>query len=260
MKRMLRHVAIIMDGNRRWARKHKLTALAGHDYVAERVLEPLVDRALALGISHLTFWAFSTENWKREQREVEGIMRIFRKGLQRSAKRLFQKGVRLRILGDIDRFPADIAEMAKAWVRKSKGNKRITVAFAINYGGRDELLRAIRRMLMAQLRNAASRRLLIQPFREPVASMDDRRDEEIVSRLSRLVTEEKFAKYLDTEGMPDPDLIIRTGGEQRLSGFLIWQSVYSEFYFTKTLMPDFSPEDFERAIGEYQQRKRRFGR
>jgi len=222
-----------MDGNRRWAKRHGLSAVAGHDYVAEKVLEPLVDRAIALGIPYLTFWAFSTENWQRNRREIEGIMRIFRKGLRRSAERLFEKGVRLRILGDIDKFPDDISQQAKGWVEKSKGNKRITVVFALNYGGRDELLRAVRK--------------LVKALKTEDIKLKD-------------VDEEMLSRYLDTAGMPDPDLIIRTGGEQRLSGFLPWQSIYSEFYFTEILMPDFTPKEFDKAVGEYQRRKRRFGR
>ena len=228
-----RHVAIIMDGNRRWARQHKLSAVSGHDYVVERVLEPLVDRAIALGIPFLTFWAFSSENWGRNRREVQGILNIFRKGLQRSAKRLFEKGVRLRILGEIDKFPSDISVAAKGWVEKSKSNRRITVSFALNYGGRDELLRAINKLLQQ-----------VQSSKFKVQSLD----------------EERFSSFLDTAGMPDPDLIIRTGGEQRLSGFMPWQSIDSELYFPETLMPDFTPENFDKALVEYQRRQRRFGR
>ena len=232
-KRVPKHVAIIMDGNRRWARKKGLSAIAGHDYVVEKVLEPLVDRAIALGIPYLTFWAFSTENWKRNRREIAGIMRIFRKGLRRSAERLFEKGVRLRILGDIDKFPSDIAKAAKGWVERSRKNNRITVSFAMNYGGRDELLRAFTK-LAGEIRNSKF---------------------EI-----RNLTEKTFSQFLDTAGMPDPDLLIRTGGERRLSGFLPWQTIYSEFYFPETLMPDFTVAEFDRAIAEYQRRQRRFGR
>ena len=130
-----KHVAIIMDGNRRWARKRGLSAVTGHDQVADKVLEPLVDRCIELGIPYVTFWAFSTENWERNKREVKGMMRIFRKGLNESAERLFEKGVRLRILGDIDGFPKDIAQQAKEWVERSKDNKSIDMSFSISLSG-----------------------------------------------------------------------------------------------------------------------------
>lgn len=227
-----KHVAIIMDGNRRWAKKKGLSAIAGHDFVAEKVIETIVDEGIELGISYLTFWAFSTENWKRNKREVKGMMMIFRKGLARSAKRLFEKGVQLRIIGDMKKFPDDIQEQAKRWVELSRENKKMVVNFAMNYGGRDEIVRAISKM-------------------DIKTSTDE-------SERSK-VTEDLFSKYLDTAETPDPDLIIRTGGEQRLSGFMSWQSAYSELYFTKTLMPDFGADSFEAAILEYQRRRRRFG-
>lgn len=227
------HIAIIMDGNRRWARKHKLSAVAGHDYVAEKALEPLVDRCIELGIAYLTFWAFSTENWERRKHEVEGMMRVFRKGLKRNVEQLFEKGVRLQIIGDIDKFPKDISEQAKDWIKKSENNKAITVCFALNYGGRDELVRVVKRLLKA-ISN----------------------DQFLMSNL----TEQSFAQFLDTKGMPDPDLIIRTGGEKRLSGFMSWQSAYSELYFPEVLMPDFTAKELDKAIVEYQKRSRRFGR
>lgn len=254
------HVAIIMDGNRRWAKEQGLSAVAGHDYVVENLLEPIVERSIELGIGYITFWAFSTENWQRNKREVKGMMGIFRKGLKRSAEKLFEKGVKLRILGDIDKFPRDIARQAKEWVVKSKSNQAITVNIALNYGGRDELLRAIRRILSAQLRNPALRKLLIQPLHKPVASSGDKLDDLILSNLSKLVNEVEIEKYLDTKGIPDPDLIIRTGGEKRLSGFMSWQSAYSELYFTDVLMPNFTIKEFDKAIVDFHLRRRRFGK
>lgn len=225
------HIAIIMDGNRRWAKKNGLSVVAGHDYVAEKLIEPLVDRCIEHGISYITFWAFSTENWQRRKTEVKGMMRIFRKGLRRDAKRLFEKGVRIRILGDIGRFPEDIAKQARDWVEKSKKNTTITASFALNYGGRDEILRAISKM--------------ITDHRSQITDLQP--DEDL------------FGNYLDTAGMPDPDLIIRTGGEQRLSGFMSWQSAYSELYFTETFMPDFNVGELDKALISYTQRVRRFG-
>ncbi len=252
--KMPKHVAIIMDGNRRWARKKRWSALAGHDFVADKVLEPLVDRAIELGIQYMTFWAFSTENWERSRREVAGMMRIFRKGLKKSVKRLHEKGVRLKILGDIDKFPRDIAKQAREWIEISKDNKKITVSFALNYGGRNEILRAIERLIAAKVPQLSGSSHLTRKARDDTAGL-----ESLPTVSSGLVTEDEFEKYLDTRGVPDPDLIIRTGGEQRLSGFMSWQSAYSELYFPKTLMPDFSVQEFDKALKEYGKRSRRFG-
>lgn len=224
-----RHVAIIMDGNRRWAKQHKLQVLKGHSYVVNTVIEPLVDRCIELGIPYLTLWAFSTENWNRDEQEVKGLLEIFRTAFKKNAEDLHKKGVRLNILGNIDRFPPDIAKQAKEWVNLSKQNTKITVNFALNYGGRDEILRAIHKLAQQ--------------------GVD-------VGNL----TEEQLSSQLDTAGQPDPDLIIRPGGEKRLSGYLTWQSVYAELYFTDTLMPDFSPAKLDEAIEEFQRRQRRFGK
>lgn len=228
------HVAIIMDGNRRWAAKHGLGPVAGHEAAAKNAIEPIVERAIKLGIKFVTFWAFSTENWKRDKAEIEGLMRIFRDAFREPVKRLHEKGVRLEFLGEIEKFPSDIAEQVKRVVEQTKGNSRITVTFALNYGGRPEILRAVKKV--AERVKAGSLRV------------ED-------------LTEETFGRFLDTgeKGIPDPDLIIRVGGELRLSGFLPWQGVYSELYFTPTLWPDFTPEEFDRAIADYQGRTRRFG-
>ena len=223
-----KHVAIIMDGNRRWAKQHKLQALKGHAYVVNQVIEPLVDRCIELGIPYLTLWAFSTENWHRDHQEVEGLMKLFRTAFKKNAQDLHNKGVRLNILGNIDKFPADIAQQAKDWVTISQNNKKITVNFALNYGGRDEILRAVQKIAQT-------------------------------GKDLTTITEEDITLNLDTAGQPDPDLIIRPGGEQRLSGYLPWQSVYAELYFTDVLMPDFSPEKLDEALAEYAKRQRRFG-
>jgi undecaprenyl diphosphate synthase len=224
------HVAIIMDGNRRWARKNKKFVWAGHRRVVDEILEPLVRRAAKLGVKYITFWAWSTENWKRSVVERQAVMALFREGLKRDESILWELGVRLKFIGDISRFPKDIAKQVEEWVEKTENNKGLTVVFALNYGGHDEVIRAIQRM-----------------------NQDLRfKNQDLKEKL--------FEKYLDTEGMPDPDLIIRTGGEKRLSGFMSWQSAYSELYFTKVLMPDFTVEEFDRALLDYQNRQRRFGK
>lgn len=207
-----------MDGNRRWARERGLPVIAGHQKVADEVLEPLVEHAAKRGVKYLTFWAFSTENWSRSAGEVEGIMRIFRHVIAKRWQRLHEKGVRVRVIGDISKFTPDIRESLEKVVEQTKDNKKIMAVFALNYGGRDEIRRAVRR------------------------SGND------------------FEQSLDTVGIPDPDFIIRTGGEQRLSGFLLWQSEYSELYFPSFYMPDFTPEKLDEAIEEFEARQRRFGK
>jgi undecaprenyl diphosphate synthase len=212
------HVAILMDGNRRWAKAKGLGAVAGHAFAVDSVVEQLIERAGELGIKNLTMWAFSTENWGREKDEVNGIMNLFRKALMTKVKKLIEKGARLKMIGDMSKFAPDIQEGMKQAMEASEKNTKITVTFALNYGGRDEIVRAVAK-----------------------GGGD-------------------FEKYLDTAGMPDPDLIIRTGGEQRLSGFMMWQSAYSELYFTETLFPDFGPAQLDIAVEEFQRRQRRFGK
>lgn len=223
------HVAIIMDGNRRWARQKGWNPIEGHKFVTDNVIEPLVERCGDLGIKYLTLWAFSTENWERDKFELEALMKLFRYGLASKADRLIAKGAQIRVLGELDKFPKDIAEASRQMMEKSKHNDKIIVTFALNYGGRDEIVRAFNRYLA----------------QNPSAKEID---------------EKEFAQYLDTAGMPDPDLIIRPGGQFRLSGFLPWQSVYAELYFTDVLMPDFGIERFDEALEDFQSRQRRFGR
>jgi len=223
------HVAIIMDGNRRWARSRNLDPIKGHEQATLKVIEPLIEHCGKLKIPYVTFWAFSTENWKRDEEELKGLFDVFRLGLGTLAMRFIQKGARLKILGDVNRFPEDIAKKTLEMMQMSSKNNKINVTFALNYGGRDEILRAVKKIIADNV---------------PANS----------------VTEDLFSSYLDTAGVPDPDLIIRTGGEQRVSGYLPWQSVYSELYFTPTLFPDFSPLEFEKAIINYQTRQRRMGK
>jgi len=220
-----RHIAIIMDGNRRWAKKHGLAVLAGHKEAVDKTVESLIERAGELGVKHLTLWAFSTENWERSQEEVGGLMKIFRHALVTKVPRFIKKGARLAYIGDISRFDTELQERMKKAKQASVKNTKITVTFALNYGGRDEIRRAVKKLLS-----------------------------------SELYKERNFVEFLDTAGMPEPDLIIRTGGERRTSGFLMWSAPYAEWYFVDTLFPDFSPKEFDLAIEDYQNRQRRFGR
>jgi len=204
----------------------------GHKKVVEERVEELIDHAGHLGISYITFWAFSTENWARPAGEVKTIMQLFRWAFANKAMKMVGKGAKLRVIGDMSKFDKDIREGIAKFEKASKKNTKITVTFALNYGGRDEILRAVNKAVQAVRREQAVRE----------------------------VRAEDIEACLDTAGMPDPDLIIRTSGEQRLSGFMPWQSVYSEFYFTKTLMPDFDSKEFDLAMEDFQQRQRRMGR
>jgi len=219
------HIAIIMDGNRRWAKEHNLPVLEGHRRVADNILEPLVEHAAKRGVKYLTFWAWSTENWQRKSEEVVGIMGVFRHVIQKRWQKLHEKGVRIKVIGNIEPFDLDIKQSLLDLVEVTKNNTKITTIFALNYGGRDEIVRAMQKCTMH----------------------------------NDQYTKEEFEKHLDTAGVPDPELIIRTGGEQRLSGFLLWQSEYSELYFPSWYMPEFTGERFDEALEEFVKRKRRFG-
>ena len=228
MSTPLNHVAIIMDGNRRWARSRGLDPVKGHEAGVKQAIEPIIQHLADLKIPYVTFWAWSSENWKRDEEEIKGVFDIFRMGLNTLAIDLLKKGAKFRLLGDINKFPKDIAEKTLNLINKSKKNTAITTTFALNYGGRDEILRAVKKIVTAGVK-------------------------------PKDITEEKFASYLDTAGIPDPDLIIRTGGEKRLSGYLPWQSVYAELYFTAVLFPDFTPKELDKALEDYENRDRRFG-
>lgn len=227
MKNTPQHIAIIMDGNRRWAKKNKLPILLGHKKAARETIENVADAAIKHNIKFLTLWAFSTENWDRSQKEVDDLLNLFRDVLKNGFEKLHKKGVKIQTIGDPLKFPKDIQNSIQDVIEKTKNNKNLTIIFALNYGGRDEIIRAVKKIPQNKL---------------------------------AALSEKDFSNYLDTTNLPDPDLIIRTGEETRLSGFLIWQSEYSELYFTSTLWPDFTPEEFSKAIEEYNSRQRRFGR
>ncbi len=220
-----------MDGNRRWAREQGLPVLEGHRRVTDKILEPLIEYAAKRGVKFMTFWAWSTENWQRDKREVEGVMRLFRHVIQKRWQRLHEKGVRVLAIGDISKFAPDIKNALEKVVEQTKDNTKITVVFALNYGGRDEIIRAIQRL-------HGNFKFQISNFK---------------------LSEQIFSSLLDTAGIPDPDLIVRPGGEQRLSGFLLWQSEYSEIVFPPWYMPEFTPEKLDEVIAEFFRRQRRFG-
>ena len=225
------HVAIILDGNGRYAKAHGLPRRLGHKAGCDN-LEKLVEDAADLGIGVLTVYGFSTENWKRSDEEVGALMTLFRIYLKRLKKVATAKNVRVRSIGEVSRFSEDIREALRDLEEATKDNTRMQFVIAINYGGRDEITRAVRQLASA----AAEGR--IQPGE---------------------ITEEMIGSCLDTAGLPDPDLLIRTGGEQRLSNYLLWQSAYTEFYYTDILWPDFHRKELEEAIEEYSHRNRRYG-
>ncbi len=227
LKKLPKHVALIMDGNRRWAKAHHLPIFQGHLEGQARI-EPLIDYAIGVGIPYLTFWAFSTENWRRSQREVNFLLKLFRDNLNKQVDRFHQKKVRLKVIGDLTAFPLDLQQKTNYWLTKTKNNRQITVTLALNYGGRNEIIRAIKKI-----------------------RKDNLPEEQLTAK--------SFSAFLDTADLPDPDLLIRTGGELRLSGFMLWQLEYTELYFTQTCWPDFTPIEFEKALLIYQNRKRNFG-
>lgn len=224
----IQHVAIIMDGNRRWAKQKGLSPTDGHREAAVKTIEPLIQECVDQKIPYVTFWAFSTENWKRDKEELKAIFGVFRFALKNLAIKFIKEGVKLNILGEVNRFPEDIAKQCLDFVNKTRKNSKITVTFALNYGGRAEIIRAVQEIVKSG----------VKP------------DE---------ITEEVFSRHLHAPEIPDPDLIIRTGGEQRLSGFMPWQSIYAELIFSPTLFPDFSVDQFRKALDEFRRRERRFG-
>ncbi len=244
------HIAIIMDGNRRWARVHNLPVLEGHRRVADNILEPLVEHAARRGVSYITFWAWSTENWQRDKQEVSGIMKIFKHVIAKRWSRLHKKGVRIKVIGDISGFESGIKHALEKVVEQTKDNTKITAIFALNYGGRDEILRAIGKVI-------GDKRYVISKTEKNLRLTSHAR---LAARQVSRFTEHDFSQFLDTAGIPDPDFIIRTGGEQRLSGFLLWQSEYSELYFPSWYMPEFTPEKLDECLEEYVSRQRRFGK
>jgi len=229
--RPVNHLAIIMDGNGRWATGRGWPRLVGHRKGVERVRE-IVSACPELGIRWLTLYAFSTENWKRSTEEVLGLMAIFARYIEREADKLAQAGVRMRFIGERGRLDPRLQRLMAGIEARTAGNDRLNLTVAINYGGRDEILRAVRK-----LAEAAAAGLL-----DPTH-----------------ISEAAFAERLDTGGLPDPDLVIRTSGETRTSNFLPWQTAYAEYEFTETLWPDFTPDELAAIVQRFSNRERRFG-
>ncbi|MHA1133519.1 MAG: isoprenyl transferase [Alphaproteobacteria bacterium] len=225
------HVAIIMDGNGRWAAERGLPRVEGHRQGVESVRRT-VEAAMEQGITHLTLFSFSSENWSRPKQEINDLFGLLRRFVRRDLAELHKNGVKIRVIGARTNLDDDILRMLNDAVELTKDNTALNLTIAFNYGSRDEIARAAQR--------------IAEDAKEGRVAPED-------------VTEERFADYLDTAGLPDPDLLIRTSGELRLSNFLLWQLAYAEFVFVDVFWPDFTKEVFEEAVAEYQRRSRRFG-
>jgi undecaprenyl diphosphate synthase len=223
----MRHVALIMDGNGRWAKKRGMPRLEGHRNGVKRVNE-IIEAAVDEGLEAITFYTFSMENWQRPAAEINGLMRLLKNYIKSEMNRLHEMNIVFRAVGDINRLPRGVQKVLKEFEDLTANNTGLNLVSALSYGGRDEIVNAVREII-----------------KRGVQAND--------------VDEDLLGKYLYTAGIPDPDLIIRTSGEIRLSNFLIWQSAYAEFYFTDILWPDFGREEFISALTEFQNRERRFG-
>lgn len=223
-----KHIGIVMDGNRRWARERGLSEFEGHEAGMENVRR-IIDKAQQMGVTNITIYAFSTENWKRTKKEIRNIFRLMLKFMVRERVHILKNNIRFRTIGDLRQLPVNLRTATRELMRVSARNNKFILNIALNYSGRSEIVRAVRRLVKKGAK-------AIQ------------------------ITEEQIAQHLDTAGQADPDLIIRTGGEQRLSNFMLWQGSYSELYFSPRMWPEFSDRDFEDAIKEYQRRERRFGK
>lgn len=231
LKKLPQHIAIIMDGNGRWAEKHMLGRMVGHAKGA-RSVRLAVKSCREIGIPYLTLYAFSVENWLRPLDEIEALMDLLETYLRSELPDLLEKDIRLTAIGDIDALKEPVKKILRNAMEKTAQNKSMVLNLALSYGGRDEIIEAVKRVL-----------------KDSQAGLISLKD----------ITKELFSNYLYTSGMPDPDLLIRTSNEYRLSNFLLWQSAYTEFYFTDVLWPDFRKKHLIAAIADFQKRERRFG-
>lgn len=229
----INHLAIVCDGNRRWAKEHNLPPFEGHKRAVEQVFDELIEASSARGIKYLTFWIFSTENWQRDKLEVEGLMNLFRWFFDKRINEFKKKNIRFKMIGNLEHFATDIQKRIVDGMEMTKDCDKITVTLAMSYGGRDELVRAVKK-IANQVKS-------------------DVLDPQIIDAKT-------IAVNLDTIDVPDPDLIVRTSGEQRLSGFLLWQCEYSELYFPSWHFPEFDAKKLDECLEVFSQRKRRFGK
>jgi undecaprenyl diphosphate synthase len=232
MENVPNHIAIIMDGNGRWAKKRSLPRIVGHEYGVKTVRE-VTEAAAQLGIKYLTLYTFSTENWNRPALEVAGLMSLLVRTLRKELRVLLEKDIKLKTIGDIDSLPKDVAKELKEAIEATKNNTRMTLVLALNYSARWDILHAVKQACIAHQTNNLG--------------IDE-------------ITEELFSSFLSTRDIPNPELVIRTSGEQRISNFLLWELAYSEFFFTDVFWPEFTKEHLKLAIEEFAKRERRFGK
>jgi len=222
----LKHIAIICDGNRRWAKRKGLPEFTGHKHAVNITVDNLVDHAIKLKIPYLTFWALSTENWKRGKIWMNKYFKLMHHFFNHNLQKLINKGVKVQTIGDLTKLPQNIQKLLQDLKKQSKNNNKITVIIAINYGGQDEIIRAINKL-----------------------------------PKNKTITSEIFSKHLDTKNIPNPDLLIRPGDNNtRLSNFMLWQIAYSQLYFTNTLFPDFTPQELNKAITWYHTQTKNIGK
>jgi len=231
LENLPRHIAIIMDGNGRWAKEHAMGRIRGHKRGAQAV-RATVRTCREIGIKYITLFAFSVENWGRPTKEIEGLMSLLEEYLAKELKGLHKQGIRITTIGDIDQLKPSVKEKIISAKKVTANNDKMILNLALSYGGRDEIIDAVKK--------------IVQDSQNGKINSDE-------------INKEIFSNYLSTGEMPDPDLLIRTSGEYRISNFLLWQLAYTELYFTKVLWPDFKKEDIIKAIASYQKRERRFG-
>jgi undecaprenyl diphosphate synthase len=231
LQKLPRHIAVIMDGNGRWARKHAMGRISGHQKGAEAV-RTTVRTCREIGIKFLTLYAFSMENWLRPDNEVQALMRLLEEYLRSERREMLETGIRLTTIGSTENLKEPIKGILRETMKKTSQGREMTLNLALSYGGRDEIIAAIQKMIAAVHAGKL---------------------------LPNEISKDTFPDYLYTAGLPDPDLLIRTSGEYRISNFLLWQSAYTEFYFTDVLWPDFNRDELYKAIAEFQRRERRFG-
>ena len=230
-EKLPQHIAIIMDGNGRWAKKNGKERYEGH-YQGVESVRKIAEASAELGVKYLTLYAFSTENWRRPKEEVDALMHLFVETIEQELPTLNKNGIRLRAIGDIESMPQKNIDKLRETIAKTEGNDTMDLVLALSYSGRWEIIDAVKKILKDQQKG------LISP---------------------ETIDEEKFSSYLNTAGIPDPELLIRTSGELRISNYLLWQIAYTELYITKKLWPDFDKEDLYEAIVDFQSRERRFG-
>ena len=229
-KNLPKHIAITMDGNGRWAKKKRKLRISGHKGGVKAVRET-VESAAEIGIEYLTLYAFSTENWKRSEKEINALMGLLISTINKETKTLMDNNIRLNAIGNLDQLPKRCKQQLQETTEKTKNNEKMTLILALSYSGRWEIINAIKKIV-----------------------------NETKNNIEKEINEDTFKQYLNTHDVPDPELLIRTSGEYRISNFLLWQIAYSELYFTDTLWPDFGRQDLIKAILDYQTRERRFGK